>query len=327
VRLVAKISRATAVTLPLRTIFDQPTVAGIAAAIDAGRESETAEVGSAISAIARYNERGHRTPFFFFHNDALGEGLFCRRLAAAIGLDQPLIAIAPHGSAGLPVLTTIESMAADHLARIRELQPAGPYLIGGFCAGGLVAYEIARLLRARGETVETVFLVNASAPPRRSVLFGDWLLRRVGLEPRLSPRVRAALCWTLVRLFDSIGNGPQATLRFFAGRLRAVRRRLTGAPIPRLNEPEPVNPDPTESETRSYFANLIAAYTYHPGRYDGEIVFMWGDEQPPTPGGPTTGWDRVASAIRVVSIPGRHLSPVKDGVENLGRQIIAELRS
>jgi hypothetical protein len=86
-----------------------------------------------------------------------------------------------------------------------------------------------------------------------------------------------------------------------------------------------VNPDPSESETRSYFANLIAAYTYHPDRYEGDIIFMWGDQQPPTPGGPTTGWDRVAPAMRVVSIPGRHLSPVKDGVENLGRQIVAEL--
>jgi amino acid adenylation domain-containing protein len=324
VRLVAQIARSTGAALPLRTVFDQPTVAGIAQAIDTALATDGAPAAD-VSPVTRYNEHGHRTPFVFFHNDALGEGLFCRRLATALGPDRPLIALAPHGSAGLPVLTTIESMAADHLRRIRELQPTGPYLIGGFCAGGLVAYEIARRLRSEGETIENVVLVNASAPPRRSVLFGDALLRRVGLDPRIAPGPRAALCWTLVRLFDSIGSGPRATLRFLAGRLSAVGRRLTGAPIARLNEPEPVNPDPSESETRSYFANLIAAYTYHPDRYEGDIIFMWGDQQPPTPGGPTTGWDRVAPAMRVVSIPGRHLSPVKDGVENLGRQIVAEL--
>jgi thioesterase domain-containing protein len=305
-------------------VFENPTIGGLAQLITGLVRGENGAESPSTSAFVTYNEEGEKLPLFFFHNDAAGGGMFCRRVAKMLGKSQPLVAIAPHGMGGLPTFTTIEAMARDYADRVRAVQPRGPYRLGGFCAGGLVAFELARIFTQEGERVEPVLLVNSSAPPLRGVLFGDRLLRKIGLNPQLKPSLRVVLCWNIVRLFDAMGKGPKSTLTFIASRFGSLSRRITGAPNSRFNEPEPVNPNPTAEETHSYFANLVAAYTYHPKAYDGEVVFMWGADQPPTSSGPTTGWDRVASQMRLVALPGRHLTPIKEGVDDLGRIIAAE---
>src|SRR5262249_18273724 len=59
---------------------------------------------------------------------------------------------------------TYEAMAEQHLAAMRSVLPRGPYRLGGLCNGGLVAFEIARLLEADGELVDRLVLVAATAP-------------------------------------------------------------------------------------------------------------------------------------------------------------------
>ena len=65
--------------------------------------------------------------------------------------------------------TRIAEMAAYHIDRIRSVQPHGPYLVGGMCAGGVIAFEIARQLQSQGEKVAVVALIDAAdaaATPR-----------------------------------------------------------------------------------------------------------------------------------------------------------------
>ena len=52
-------------------------------------------------------------------------------------------------------------MAAEHIKAMRAIQPEGPYLLGGWCNGGLVAYEIARQLHAEGQTLDLLVLMDA----------------------------------------------------------------------------------------------------------------------------------------------------------------------
>jgi amino acid adenylation domain-containing protein len=324
VRLIAQIVQQFGVKLPLRALFDNPTVAALAGRIGAAPVAPPpVAVDQAIAAI---HPNGARTPFVFFHNDLWAAGLYCRRLAAITGPAQPFFAIAPHGTNGLPVLTSIEAMATDYLARLRTIQPHGPYRIGGFCAGGLVAYEVARQLQARGETVEQLILLNTSAPAPRATFFGDAILRAIGLDARLKPDIRERLCWNVVRLFDAIGHGPKTTLRFLARRVRATLARSSGTANDRLNEPYFVEKRRGAAETENYFANLIAAYTYHPKPCDGDLILIWGSDQPATSDDTTTGWAGLARNVTVVPVRGDHSSPIREGVELVAKVIDAILQ-
>jgi thioesterase domain-containing protein len=68
---------------------------------------------------------------------------------------------------------TIEEMAESYLTDLKEFQPHGPYYLGGYCFGGLVAYEMARRLKERDEAVGLVALIN-SMPPHSSYMRFRW---------------------------------------------------------------------------------------------------------------------------------------------------------
>ena len=81
-------------------------------------------------------------------------------LTQILGSDQPVLVVVPHGgSEAFP--QSIEAMAADRLPLILEAQPEGPYRLCGYCVGGMVAFEAARLLLAAGKEVDMVFMIDA----------------------------------------------------------------------------------------------------------------------------------------------------------------------
>ncbi|HWI56063.1 MAG TPA: alpha/beta fold hydrolase, partial [Bacillota bacterium] len=94
-------------------------------------------------------------------------------LARHLGPDQPLFAFNSRGLEGLEELETIEALAESYLADLRRFQPCGPYFLGGYCFGGVVAYEMAHHLYARGEQVALVALIN-SIPPNSSYASFRW---------------------------------------------------------------------------------------------------------------------------------------------------------
>ncbi|HKH45977.1 MAG TPA: thioesterase domain-containing protein, partial [Thermoanaerobaculia bacterium] len=88
-------------------------------------------------------------------------------------------------------LATVEEMAAHYLQCIKEVQPEGPYSLGGWSLGGVVAFEMARQLESRGETVELLALIDSFAPGNNGrpgrvpdgelvSLFANDLVRRLG---------------------------------------------------------------------------------------------------------------------------------------------------
>ena len=106
----------------------------------------------------------------FFHGHFHGFGNSAITLAKFLGPDQPLFVVAPHGTRGETIPRSIEAMAADRLPLIMNAQPEGPYRLGGKCLGGIVAFEVARMLVAAGKEVEMVVMLD---PPtinaRRSI--------------------------------------------------------------------------------------------------------------------------------------------------------------
>jgi amino acid adenylation domain-containing protein len=155
-RLMDEIEGQTAVALPLAALFADDTIGALAGALREG--------SAALDAlILPFNDGGRRPPFVFLHGDLNGGGFYSRSLARELGPDQPVLLVQPHGINGAPVPETIEAMAADRIGAVRERRPHGPYIVGGYCNGALVAFEMARQLIAEGERVPLVVMIEAPA--------------------------------------------------------------------------------------------------------------------------------------------------------------------
>jgi amino acid adenylation domain-containing protein len=315
VRFISRLQHIFGVDLQLRVLFENPTIAAIAARI---KDVKPDDEGGAETPVITLNAGGSRPPFIYFHSDLFANGLYSRHLASALGPDQPLHIVAPHGTAGLPLLPTIEQMARDYQKLLRAVQPTGPYRLGGYCASGLVAYELARLLRAQGEVVERLVLLNSSPMPTRSIGVFDALIRRIGLNARLAPRVRDRLCYNLARLHAAVLMGPRVTFgfigktlsSFLSGRWRALPGGLERQPFEKRQGP---------LETENSFAHLVAAFTYHPRPHDGDGTLIWSDEEQTTFDDPTKGWGTVLRQVNVEVIGGGHVAAIHQRIDDLAR--------
>jgi thioesterase domain-containing protein len=90
-----------------------------------------------------------------------GNVLLFNDLARLLGPDYPFYGVQAHGMDGSRnYLKTVEEMAAHYLNEIRQLQPEGPYYLGGFCMGGQVAYEIAQMLVQEGQKVALLAMID-----------------------------------------------------------------------------------------------------------------------------------------------------------------------
>jgi thioesterase domain-containing protein len=175
VRLMHRIEREMGKRLPITALLAGPTVERLAEVI--GKEEES-EVWSSLIAI---QPEGWRPPFFCVHGIG-GTVLRFYALARHLGPDQPVYGLQAQGVSGKhPCHIRVEDMAAHYLTEIRQLQPHGPYYLGGYSLGGSVALEMARKLREEGEEVGIVALLDTFAGTYRSK--GQLLAKFLTLAP------------------------------------------------------------------------------------------------------------------------------------------------
>jgi amino acid adenylation domain-containing protein len=184
VRIMAGIERLVNKRLPLATFLQAPTVADLA---DVLRREDWKPSWSSLTAI---RPGGSKAPLFLMHSHG-GNVLEYYPLAKRLDGDQPVYALQARGLDG-NILTdqSFEAMAAAHIAELRTLQPEGPYFLGGYCLGGLLALEAAQQLSAAGEEVALVVLIQTMNPtyarfsPDLTVFQRGWYrtTKRVDLE-------------------------------------------------------------------------------------------------------------------------------------------------
>ena len=178
VRLFAKIKKAYAVDLSLATLFEVPTVGQFAELLqeEYGVSAESTQQADKPKARPRrrasgewtplvaIQPKGNKTPFFCVHG-GFGNVLNFYDLTRYLGSDQPFYGLQARGVDGkqLP-FSTLQEMAAAYVAQMRTVQPDGPYMMGGFSMGGEVAYEMAQQLRAEGQAVALVALLDTHNP-------------------------------------------------------------------------------------------------------------------------------------------------------------------
>src|SRR5262249_46526909 len=102
---------------------------------------------------------GSQTPFFFLHGQWEVGGFFCFPISRALGSDRPFYALEPFKFEGLSA-PPFQAIAAEHLRSLRAVVPTGPYVLGGWCNGALLAYEMARQLDAEGQKLDQLVLID-----------------------------------------------------------------------------------------------------------------------------------------------------------------------
>ena len=104
--------------------------------------------------------RGSKPPFFWVHGE--DSNAFLPRY---LGPDQPLYGFRHQSEDGTPArYTTVVDIAAHYLSEIRSVQPQGPYFLGGYCFGAVVAFEIAQQLRKLNQGVPLLVLLDPVNP-------------------------------------------------------------------------------------------------------------------------------------------------------------------
>lgn len=331
IRLLARIEEEFGRRLPLPTLFVGPTVE------DQANLLRTPEpTGVEWSPLVPIRVGGSEAPFFCVH--PAGGIVYCfGELAQALGSDRPFYALQ---AAGLDddrePIARLDEMAASYLAAIRAVRPEGPYHLGGWSLGGLVAFEMARQLEEAGAKVASVSVFDTKAPTGSAPVVPEPL--------RAIAREAAAL--------DLLDPGPSTdddalVLAEFAGGLA----RAFGGDVPRLfGHLRGLEPDERRAYLLRFFkldevyfletgpervnrlwavlrANLLAGIHYNPGVYRGRVaVFLASDGVGKDATDLTLGWSRLAKGgVSTYRVPGDHAGILQaPGVAFLAEKLRAE---
>jgi amino acid adenylation domain-containing protein len=328
VRLFAQIEKKLGKRLPLATLFQAPTVAKLAAVIEQGLQNERSAAWSSLveiqrgkaesAAILRSASSGLTVskPAFFCVHALGGNVLEYYDLSRHLGDDQPFYGLQSQGLDGKrQPHTRVEDMAAHYIKEMRELQPEGPYFIGGRSLGGMVAFEMAQQLKAQGQTIGLLALLD-TYPSGYAKLFRNEKTLRAALRRGLK-RTKAHLA-NLQTLSVSDGLSYLKRKALFAPRKMKsqIWRRVNqsyenlGRPLPRmLNDIKEIN--------------SLAVRNYVPQVYDGKVTLFWASEDLRTSIDLVEGWRVLAGGgIEVHEIPGSHLDIVKEPhVQELAKKL------
>ncbi|HET9709313.1 MAG TPA: alpha/beta fold hydrolase [Gemmatimonadales bacterium] len=231
-------------------------------------------------AIVPLQPKGVRVPMFAVpgHN---GNVFSFRFLAQQLGEDQPFFGLQPPGVDGeREPLTRVEELAAYFAVRIRAFRPDGPYIIAGHCAGGAIAFELARQLLQQGAAIS--FLALFSSP------YPTWFRRVPQLRERLA--LHAEWFRNHVRALASLSNGERR--RYITAKL-AERRRQRSV---RREAARDAAPDPVlVHRARVEAATLSALRRYIPHRFAGRVALFYPNSEWLRPGSAMLRWRGLAS--------------------------------
>jgi amino acid adenylation domain-containing protein len=188
-QVMSRVRTAFQIDIPLRTLFEWPTVAGLAQTIEKAIQGGQGISSTAVSPLVLIQPLGTRRPFFCVH--PAGGTVFCYAdLANQLGTERPFYGIQAHIFEDQPLpLTRIEEMSAEYLDCLLAAQPEGPYFIGGWSMGGIVAFDMARRLREQGREIKLLALFDTMPPTTaRSFVEGEYesllveFCRDIGLD-------------------------------------------------------------------------------------------------------------------------------------------------
>lgn len=312
--------RITGSPLPLATLYTAPTIAQLAEVIDRGDWS-----GSWSSLVA-INPSGTRPPLYFVHAHG-GNVIGYRDLARRLGPDQPLYGLQSPEIQRVgerPVERRVPEMAKHYLSEIRDVQPHGPYFVGGWCLGGDVAYEMAAQLTADGHDVALVIMVDNPRPSHSRTAISGPATRR--LLNRV--RTRLDMEWSNLLLTGSTGRASHvrrratqvaATLLVHAEAVASSTLAAAGIRLP---------PSRPLRQLRIAQVHEKAYAAYDPPAYSGRVALFRAVRQPRgRDHDPSLGWaPHITGPLDIYNIPGHRVGILSEPrVQAVATQMIAAM--
>ena len=220
----------------------------------------------------------------------------------------------------------IEEMAAAHVRTIRSVRPHGPYVIGGFCLGGLIGYEVAQQLVAQGETVERLLVIDArprNVRLRRLRRAAEWQGRKRGYD---SNRQLYFFCRWFYRLarVDRLRNltfrQRWADALEPAARTLCKRQCRNAGPTPDVEDSPTAWFDPRLDVPLVF---LWATGGYEAKSYAGHMTLLLSSDLIDGSEGrnPVRAWRRLVPRLQTETLAGRHLECITQHVGGLAGTI------
>ncbi|WP_199755411.1 non-ribosomal peptide synthetase, partial [Chroococcidiopsis cubana] len=319
VQLLEQVERQFEQKLPLSDLFGAPTVEQFAPLIQKWGKPKR---NSKRSPLVPLQPLGFKLPFFCIH-PIFGVVLPYYELARHLGTEQPFYGLQPFGMDGLhPPLTSIEEMAASYIEALRQIQPHGPYQLGGWSFGGLVAYEMAQQLHQAGEQVSFLAILDTIAPiSSNRVSWGDGLKFLLTTVPgSIYPFVRDY--WSLLR--DRLArsrndnsdrlrtSNPISTMKKILtphAWLSSLERTTISHLLPRSAVLRMLDELTIHRLMKIFSANSRATLKYTPRPYPLAIALFRTTELQKKSHDPTLGWSQLSrSGVQVHYISGNHLT-------------------
>ncbi len=284
-RLLAQVKEVLGVDLNPAVLLHAPTIGQLAATVLRPDWSPS-------RVIVKLQSGEHAAPFICFPGAygksrmVLGHGVVLAALSRQIGPGYPFygVTLGSLGEEQVDPSTLIEFVAGLALAEIRALRPHGPYLLGGYSLGGLVALEVARRLQAEGEKVPLLAFLDVAGPgyPR---------------QRRRSERIR----WHLAEMR---GLSAAARARYIAEKVRSS--------LMAHRDSNPVEP-PDAGDIADMIRIATKSYLKGLDKYPGRIHLFRTSGIPPSAGlacdDLTNGWGKIATGgVEVAHVPGDHMS-------------------
>jgi aspartate racemase len=298
VRLFAQIEKSFDRDLPLATLFQAPTVKQLARVL---REEGWPTPWSSLVMIQGGRDR---IPFFCVHA-AGGNVLEYYDLARLLAPDQPVYGLQAKGLDGREEPhTNIKEMAAHYLKEMREVQPEGPYLLGGRSSGGTIAFEMACLLAAQGQKVALLALLDTYPAGYFKLLPGSGSLRQraVRYGRKLSSHAtnlgRLRMAKKFAYVFGKLKYAPEKAKHKLYRRAYKTYQKLGRQLPPALKNIEEIN--------------FAAVKDYVPQTYAGDVTLFLATDLT-ADYDLHDGWrELVEGRIEVHEISGNHINIIKE---------------
>ena len=292
--LLARIERDIGQRVTHATFIAGPSIAAISSAL---RRQPPPQFAS----LVPLQPGGSRPPLFCVHGGG-GHCYYYRDLARRLGPDQPFWGLqGRHVDGRFPRQTSVEEMAESYLAEVRQVAPEGPYYLAGVSFGGKVAFEMAQMLRKRGEEVALVAMFDTWGPGYPQFRVGQ-VLRAAGWVYR---RVEHHLGSLL--LLDA--GDYSAYLRAKAAKARQEIFDFAKLQLARHRGTEQDHNAHTVDE--GFIA--MASRSYRPTFYPGKVVLFRSRQQPlGVVKDPSLGWGGLAAELEIHDVDGLHAAVVAE---------------